>query len=191
MFRNMLVVLATAAALPAAAQDLVTAADPDSVLEVAKGFGSAELDTDGQGDPLIRGRIEGRQYSVYFYGCENNANCTTLQFWTYIPKTETLTLDAVNEWNSNKRFSTAFIDKDGDVGITYDVNLYGGVSQTNLDDTFDWWRVIMQGAQEVFAEGAPAGGTTSEPSGGDTAEPSGGETSGPPKSIRVPSLQRL
>jgi hypothetical protein len=24
-----------------------------------------------------------------------------------------------------------------------DVNLFGGVTRRNLDDTFDWWRVVL------------------------------------------------
>jgi len=28
-----------------------------------------------------------------------------------------------------------------------DVNLFGGVTRKNLDDTFDWWRVVLNGVK--------------------------------------------
>jgi hypothetical protein len=59
-----------AAFAPAArAQDLVAADDPAKILEIARGFGSAELETDSEGAPLIRARIDGTRYSVFFFGC--------------------------------------------------------------------------------------------------------------------------
>lgn len=129
-------------ATPAVADELVNATDVDGILAIAEGFGSARRDVDNAGDPMIAGRMGGQQYNVLFFDCEDNANCRTIQFWSWVPGAG-VTLDRVHEWNRTKRFAKAYFDADGDVVMEWDVNLWGGVSKTNLDDTFDWWRVVM------------------------------------------------
>jgi Putative bacterial sensory transduction regulator len=149
------------AAPPATAQDLVAADNPAKILEIARGFGSAELEADSEGAPLIRARISGTRYSVFFFGCEDGKDCTSIQFWTYATAPKDA-LKAVNDWNRDRRFGKAYIDADGDVAIEMDVNLWGGVTPKNLDDTFDWWRIVLERAGEVF-EDAPAAPETAEP----------------------------
>lgn len=138
---------------PVAAQDLITAENPGKILEIARGFGSAELETDEDGAPMIRGRMDGQQYSVFFFGCQNGSDCTTIQFWTWVTAPAD-PLGATNRWNRDFRFGKAYIDSVGDIVIEWDVNLWGGVSPSNLDDTFDWWRTVMSRLDEVF--GNPA-----------------------------------
>jgi hypothetical protein len=142
-----LALLATAAT----AQNLVTAEDPEKILEIARGFGSAELERDDDGAPVIRGRMEGRRYSVFFYGCTDGKDCSTIQFWTFAPAPGN-PLDAVNVWNREYRFGKAYIDNVGDIVIEWDVNLWGGVTAKNLDDTFDWWRGVIVRAKTVFGD---------------------------------------
>lgn len=60
---------------PASAADMVDATDPEQILNIAKGHGSARLSEDRVGDPMIKGRIEGLKYTLYFYLCEENENC--------------------------------------------------------------------------------------------------------------------
>jgi hypothetical protein len=133
------------------AQSLVTADDPEKILEIARGFGSAELEREPDGTPRIRGRMEGSRYTIYFYGCKNGTDCSTIQFWTYAPAPGN-PLDAVNVWNRQYRFGKAYIDDDGDIAIEWDVNLWGGVTPKNLDDTFDWWRGVMVRIKTVFGD---------------------------------------
>ncbi len=134
---------------PALAQDLIDGTDPARVLEIARGYGFAELDTDAQGDPMVVARMNGTAYRVFFYGCSDGRDCSSLQFWTYSAAPADA-LVAVNDWNREFRFGSAFIDADGDVAIRLDVNLFGGVSGRNLDDTFDWWRIVLQRARDHF-----------------------------------------
>lgn len=135
------------------AQDLVMADDPEKILEIARGFGSAEIEQDGNGDPIIRARMEGTTYSILFFGCEEGVNCSSIQFWTYLSAPDD-PLVAVNAWNRDIRFGKAYIDGDGDVVIEMDVNLWGGVTPKNLDDTFDWWRAVLDRVDQEFS-GAP------------------------------------
>lgn len=130
-------------ATPALSQTIVDASDPEAIVNIARGYGSATLDTDQVGDPFIRGRLDGVIYIVNFYGCTNGANCTTIQFRASWNASPTVTLDALNDWNRNMRFGKAYLDAEGAPTIEWDVNLFGGVTTTNLDDSFDWWRIIL------------------------------------------------
>lgn len=124
--------------------ETVDATDPNKILEIAKGFGSAELSNDDHGDPLIQGRMEGQKYQIIFYDCENGKKCTTITFDAAWENSSEVDLEKVNDWNQNKRFGRAFLDADGDPALDWDVNLKHGVEKRNLDNTFNIWKDIMQ-----------------------------------------------
>ncbi|MBK1707855.1 MULTISPECIES: YbjN domain-containing protein [Marichromatium] len=131
----------------ALARDLVSAADPEAVLTAAKGFGSAELQTDSVGDPRIRGRMFGVIYLVTFYGCDDGKDCKDILFYAGWEQPG-LTLEDVNRWNRDKRFGKAYIDDEGDAVLEFAVNLNYGVTPRNLEDTFDWWGVVLREFRE-------------------------------------------
>ncbi|WP_108661518.1 YbjN domain-containing protein [Acuticoccus kandeliae] len=147
--------LAFLALLPGAAlaQDVIDGRDPDAILNIARGYGSALMETDEIDDPLIRGRIEGVAYLVYFYGCVDNKECRAIQFRSTFGR-ET-TLESMNAWNRDHRFGTGYINNEGYPTLEYDVNLDYGVTPRNLDDTFDWWRVTL-GEFKEHLEAEPA-----------------------------------
>jgi len=126
------------------AQDLIDAQDPSEIQNLASGYGSARLTTDSVGDPLVRGRMDGKAYLIYFYGCTEGKNCRSISFATYWIGTQGVTREKIEEWNQSNRFGYAYLDSDGDPRLDMDVNLFGGVSGKNLDDTIDWWRVMMK-----------------------------------------------
>jgi len=123
--------------------DLITAKNPQAVLDLIKGYGSGELTTDEDGDPMVSGKIDGNRYHVYFYGCKNGKGCTDIQFRACWSESET-TLDDVNQWNRRKRFGKAYLDKDNDPCLELITNLAYGVSKENLDDTIDWWAIALK-----------------------------------------------
>lgn len=127
----------------ASAQSLIDGSDPSQLLDLARGFGSAALETDPAGDPLINGRIEGVAYSIYFYGCTGGAACDTALFyaaWT----ASGASLEHVNEWNRSALLGRAYVEDDGDYAVDHLVNLARGVSRANLDDTFVEWRAALK-----------------------------------------------
>lgn len=133
-------------ASPALAQ-LVDATNPSRIYEIAKGFGSAELDKDSDGDPKITGRIDGTKYGIYFYGCSNGKNCDDIQFSAGWSGTE-VSLEDVNRWNLQKRYGKAYLDQDGDPRLEMGVNIDYGVSVKNLEDSFSWWTKALKGFKE-------------------------------------------
>jgi len=133
----------------AQAQSLIDASNPQGILNIARGYGSADLTTDSTGDPKITGRTEGIAYSVWFYGCSDGRNCKSIQFssgWV----SDRVSLRDVNRWNKTKRFGKAYLDDDDDPILEMNVTLDGGVSRSNLDDAFDWWKVVLVAFKNEF-----------------------------------------
>ena len=125
-----------------AQEKIITALDLEKILNLARGYGSASLSTDSQGDPLIRGKINGVIYLVFFYGCADNKDCRSLQFnaaWAEKMKPE----DA-NAWNTQKRYTKSSIDSDGDINLKMDVMLQFGMTERNLEEYFDIWDISLK-----------------------------------------------
>lgn len=143
---------ATASTATLAESSLVDARDPDRLLDIARGYGTANLDVAADDTPMIIGRIDGTRYNIFFYDCDGeNENCRSIQFyagWTDID----MSLRDINEWNKSKRWFQAYQDDEGDSVIEMDVNLFGGVSFSNADDTFDWWRIGLKEFLEYARE---------------------------------------
>ncbi|MEL6291466.1 MAG: YbjN domain-containing protein, partial [Pseudomonadota bacterium] len=116
-------------------------------------YGSASLSKQKNGNPLINGRINGIKYGIYFYSCKEGANCTAMQFyagWKVGDAAEDAKMTKLNEWNRTKRWGRAYLDRVGDIAVEYDINLAFGVTRANLDDSFDYWRLISGEAQKFF-----------------------------------------
>jgi hypothetical protein len=134
-----------------AQQPTIDGRNPARIVEIARGFGSAELEKEAGGNPRITGRINGVRYIVRFLGCKEAKNCTHIIFragWNNVKAS----LEEVNKFNSEKVFGVVYIDKDGDVNVDMPVNLAGGVSRKNLDDNFDWWRLVLRDVVEAFVD---------------------------------------
>ncbi len=109
--------------------------DPVAILDIAKGLGSARMEKDDNGDPMLSGRMEGVKYVIYFYGCEDHENCKSLQFSTGY--TDPLTADQANAWNRKYRWVKAYAG-DGS-NFKMDVSFEGGITRANLEEQFSNW----------------------------------------------------
>lgn len=125
------------------AQTLVDATDPATIMEIARGYGSALMEADDAGDPMIVGRIDGMRYVVLFYGCRARTACTAIQLLAAWENPGDLTLEDINAWNQNKWIGRAYMDEANDPILDFVINLDGGVSVRNLDDSFDWWKLAL------------------------------------------------
>jgi hypothetical protein len=140
-FVLLLVALATFLA-PARAQSLVKPTDIDTIIELARGFGSATIE---KGDTTyVKGRIEGTVYAIFFYDCDTEgADCKSIQFYASWEDAG-VEADAINGWNRDRRFAKAYLDGENDPVLEMDVNLRHGVPRANLEDTIDWWRISLE-----------------------------------------------
>ena len=144
------VLLAAALAAPGAAyaQTILDASNVNGIAAIAQEYGSAEVEEDNTGDPMLSGEMGGTEYVVFFYGCTDGADCQTIQFLSSWVNPGAADIDSINAWNREKRFGKAFLDDENDPVIEMNVNLYAGVTETNLSDTFDWWRVVMENFED-------------------------------------------
>lgn len=141
--------LAVVLATTAQAQTLLKGSDTAEILNIARGYGAATLTTNSAGDPEISGKINGISYYVYFMNCTDNENCADLNFYLGFLDLKP-SLEKINSWNYDKRFSRAYIDQDGDAGVEMDVDLEHGVSPEFLDDQFSIWnQVVKQFSEHV------------------------------------------
>lgn len=110
---------------------------------------SVELTEDSGGLPMLKSTDKDEPFSVYFYSCDDNkTNCGFIQFSTGWNMDNGITLAKVEEWNSSKVWGQAYRDEDKDPWLSMAVNLKGGVTVENFDDTVDWWKFILREFEE-------------------------------------------
>lgn len=137
------VVLAGLTSGPALAQDVIDGSKVDEIVTLARGYGAATLESQGDGNPRIAGNIKGVPYYVFFMNCTDQAACEDINFYAGFANIKP-TMDALNAWNRDKRFGNAYLDADLDAAIEYDVNLEYGVTRENLDAAFGVWSVLLE-----------------------------------------------
>lgn len=165
MIRKQLMAVALGAsvvAVPARAADcpasLVCASNPQGVVASlqAQGYKAVLGKSENTGNPKISSAASGYDYTIFFYGCEKGANCTSLGFSISFSDDGTNSAELANEWNSDKRFSAMSFDKsDKSLMLTYDVSTVGGLNQVNFADVVDWWQTML-GQARVFFNAHPA-----------------------------------
>jgi hypothetical protein len=105
----------------------------------------ATLTTDQDGDPLIMGSADGLTFRVFTYDCNKQAprRCQSIQFTSAFSlghkPTET-DFKMMNDYNLNKIYGRAFIDRNGDAAIDFTVDLSGGVLAANLMSQVSTWK---------------------------------------------------
>ena len=142
LFVFLALLLGFSAGAYAAESDLVTAGEPERILEIANQLGKAELTTTAAGDPRITGKMKESPYSIFFYGCKENKNCTQIQF-TALWKGYDVSAESVDKWSWERgSFTKARVDGDKNVWLRMPINLAKGVSVGNLKNSFMWWSVL-------------------------------------------------
>lgn len=144
MFKHLVLagIFVLGGALSAQAQTIIDGGQVDEIVNIARGYGSATLEQQSNGDPKIVGRIDGVSYQVFFMNCTDNANCEDLNFYAgFLDNKQTL--EVINAWNRDKRFGKAYLDSDLDAVIEWDLNLVRGVTRENLDSDFQLWSLIL------------------------------------------------
>ncbi len=122
------------------------------IYEIARGWGSAERETSGNGLPMISGRIDGIKYALVLYDCDEATDtCKSAQFTAGFSGAN-MDMQRINHWNAERRFGKAWLDDDNDPALELNFTLVGGMTRENLDDTFDWWRVVARSYRDYIYE---------------------------------------
>jgi hypothetical protein len=134
---------ALALALTASVQaQTVTGSNVDEILNAVRGYGAGTLTTQSNGDPQISGKVDGIGYQIYFRNCTDNKNCEDLNFYLGFLDLKP-SLEKINDWNMNKRFSRAYLDQDKDACVEMDLDLVKGVSADYLDSQVGLWTLVV------------------------------------------------
>jgi putative sensory transduction regulator len=139
------------AAEPAFAQNIV-ARDATSVANffLAEGV-EPSIETDSDGDPNIKVEYYGASFSIYYYGCDNGANCDAIQFFSGYNTSGSVRLVKINEWNAKKRFGRAYIAENGAARIEMDVFLgKNGLDPDDFAKEVGLWVSVMEEFEEFI-----------------------------------------
>jgi hypothetical protein len=120
---------------------IVDGSDPEALVSIIQDLGyRARLEVDGAGDPLIRSSVGGTQFAVVFYGCtENHDQCQILLFKAGYELKRKVGLELINQWNATRLFGRAYLDDVDDPWLELVLNVRGGVTREQFEQTFDWW----------------------------------------------------
>lgn len=148
------IAIGMAIAQGAVAEQSVSAANPNQLAAVIQDLGyRAKLAVDDIGDPIIYSSVGGTDFSIQFYGCDDDTNddCKMLLFRVGYDLDDGTNLKAVNTWNENALVGRAYIDAERDPWLEWAVNTLGGVSRESFEDTYDWWEVtVNEFESEIF-----------------------------------------
>ena len=127
--------------LPALAQDMVSAADPESVVAALQDAGyKAQMDSADNGDPMIRSAADGTNYRMWFYGCDgNNSSCTGFNFSAGFDLPDGTTADVIDNWNDGQLLGYGNLDDEQDPYLNYFVVTNGGISKEAFDSILTRW----------------------------------------------------
>ena len=119
----------------------IIASEPSGVLSWFQEEGiPAKLEEDNVGDPLVSVRYFDTEFSIYFYGCQQNTDCTSLQFFSGYRVDGDVATDQVNEWNAERLFTRAYVTEEGAARLEFDVFTgQDGVSAQDFDDIVSVW----------------------------------------------------
>ncbi|MBP0616953.1 YbjN domain-containing protein [Jiella mangrovi] len=134
---------ASSAAATEARQDAqgIDRNDFAAILDMANGYGEAELTKTESGDPVITGDINGTAYQLFFLDCHANRDCRTLNFYA-VWDGAGVPLELLNRWNAMGAFNKAYLTEGGMPVVELNDSTID-LTRGRLGDLFDRWTVTL------------------------------------------------
>jgi hypothetical protein len=124
---------------------LITGSSFDAMMTALDNNGfRVKLSMDKDGDPLFESTDDDEPFTIHFYGCSAGKDCQYIQFEEGWDLKNGTTPDVIAKWNQQMVWGRAYLDSDNDPWIDLAVNLKGGVSAENFDDTVSWWWSVLR-----------------------------------------------
>lgn len=143
---------------------MVTGTDIDRIQQIAQTYGTVERRQDDQGT-WLRGSMDDTIYTISFLNCDDaHENCTSVQLRAWWQSNGAHSIEDMNQWNRDRRFSAAYLDSDNNATIEWDLNLAGGVTAVNFDDSLQWWQAVLRQFRETVIDPGYAAHPGSAPS---------------------------
>lgn len=139
--------LMVAASSAAAMAQAVSASVPDTIVLALQDLGyKAQLDVDSEGDPKIKSATQGVNYTIFFYGCEDDGTrCEDIILTAGFEMDKGPTMEAMNSWNATKLTGAAFVDDEGDPNIEHFIAGVDGMSRASFERLiFRWDQAIEE-----------------------------------------------
>ncbi|MGO9134746.1 MAG: YbjN domain-containing protein [Methylovirgula sp.] len=123
---------------PATQTDIVTSITPEGLAAIMRDAGyKADVYEYGTTTKhkAIATAMEGYKVRVYFYSCDAQNKCGSLNFETSFTKSPNFTLALANKWNTDHRYTKLYIDPaDQSLTFDFDIFIYGGVTNATIKD---------------------------------------------------------
>ena len=103
----------------------------------------AEVTKSDDGTPEINSSSNGHDFHIYMYDCDQG-RCASLQFWEGFDTKGAFNAEKMNDWNMTKRWARAYVDKENDPWVEYDVDLAPGGTYEGLKDQFGIWEDSLE-----------------------------------------------
>ena len=138
---------------PALAADMVTAKDPQSIIDAltAAGYQGAKLSKTDSGRSSIEVQISGSPTYIDFYDCAKDmTECYTLLFIYAMDLTDGTTLEKANEWNAYEITGRVSLNRDRDPALDYAFSTFDGVSQSVFAENVKLWDKKVGQVKDFF-----------------------------------------
>lgn len=141
-FKSAVLAVACLGATPSISDDadsIVVTTNPAMVALKLRDMGyRAKLGTEND-RPAIESGTSGILFSIVFYGCENQTNCTGLLFDTSFDLDRGISLEEINAWNSDRLLGRTFADDDCDPYLDHYVVADPVMSGAAFERLIDYW----------------------------------------------------
>lgn len=118
----------------------ITAPELASIMQ-AEGY-TAKPRRDSNDDPYIVSRAQGIEFWVLFYGCDNAPepeSCIGLTYRATITPPQPETAEHLEEWTEELGYAHASVNQDGDVVVSLDFTLVGGITEATIREYLALW----------------------------------------------------
>lgn len=112
---------------------------------------SVEVLVDNVGDPQLNVNHYGSEFTIFYYGCDNNTNCDSIQFYSGYATEGSVRLKKVNDFNAEKRWVRAYVADNGSTKLEMDLYLGdGGISPDDFATVVGLWSRLMGDFEELI-----------------------------------------
>lgn len=142
-----------AGAAPVGAADLVTARDPQGIIDAltAIGYQGAKLAPWDNGRPSISVKISGSPTYIDFFDCAKDmTGCQTLVFYYAMDLEDGTTLEKANDWNAEQVTGRVYLDANKDPTLDYAFSTFAGVPLDVFEENVKLWDTKVGQVKDFF-----------------------------------------
>ena len=122
------------------AQDMLLATAPEPIAAILQEAGlQAQIEKDQVGDPLIKSSVSGANFGLLFFGCTDGTNCSSVGFTACFKLDPATSMDVINKWNDEIRYSRALLGTDMTSCLRQDIDMTGGISADSFKSALQTW----------------------------------------------------